>query len=135
MIRCTFEVVVAALLIHGARKVENMIVARNVSWNFENQLITSSEESQSDEAVDHLEWDLARAGAGQHLAGPRQLQLCQRADQHRHLDLGRLCLPCGLCLQVGDRAGGGGDQSRNNSSKSSGTRNNSSNTFVNHFDC
>ena len=70
--------------------------------------------------MDHLEWDLARAGTGQHLAGPRQLQLCQRAHQHRDLDLGRVCLPCGLCLQVGDRAGGGRDKARNNSSKNHG---------------
>ena len=72
------------------------------------QFYSPPEESQSDEALDNLEWDLARPGTGQHLGGPRQLQLCQRAHQPRHLDLGSLCLPCGLCVQVGDRTGRGG---------------------------
>ena len=81
----------------------------------------SPEESQSDEALDNLEWDLARPGAGQHRGGPRQLQLRQCAHQHLHLDLGHLRLPGGLCVQVGDRTGGGGsDEAWNTSSKNLG---------------
>ena len=116
VIRCTFEIIIAALLIHGARKVENITFFHDLT----NQTFFSTEESQSDEAVDNLERYLACPGDAQHHPGPCQLQLCQRPHQHRQLDLGCLCLPCRLRVQVRNRAGGGGDKTWNNSSKNFG---------------